>query len=125
VNTLMTDMEKSMFERGYVSSRMAAYKLNTGYKVVLALVTAGKLDAIKVNEKQKFISIASIKAHYKESAGVFALHDWSDVIERKKDGTMHVRMRESHVKQLKNKAEDNKKRWGTSTVAPKKKAKKR
>lgn len=92
--SLVTDLEREMLEKGYVSSRMAAFKLKKDFKSVLRQVSREQFDAVRIGQQQ-FISIVSIKKHYgKEASAILGLSDWADVFFTNKEGE-HVRSSEA------------------------------
>lgn len=87
----VTPLEQSMFEKGYVSTRMAAYKLKRHRVTVQDCIHSGKFTAIRVGDRW-FIEVKSIQDHYGALAqDMFQLNDWSDVFETDAEGAQHVR----------------------------------
>jgi hypothetical protein len=90
--TKMTALEEEMFQKGYVSSRMAAFKLKKAIPTVLRHVQDGQFRAVRIGAQQLFIEVASIKEHYgEEAAKLLGLEDWNGVFEMNDDGEVHIK----------------------------------
>ena len=96
----MTILEEEMFALGYVSSRMAAYKLMKDFKSVLRQVSRGQFRAKRVGKQQQFIEIKSILEWYDVAEGEedperdpLRLNDWADIFRVDEKEQLHVRRR--------------------------------
>jgi hypothetical protein len=88
----LTAIEEEMFAKGYVSSRMAAYKLRKSIQTVLRRVREGAFTAVRIGTQQLFIEVESIVEFYgEEASALLELDDWDCVFEMLEDGEVHVK----------------------------------
>ena len=102
MRSLLTAIEEDMYARGYVSSRMAAFKLKKSFKTVLRQIQRGQFKAVRVGQQQ-FITMESIRAWYEErskapgshvnsdAVKILGLDDWDDVFYVDEEDRIHVR----------------------------------
>ena len=77
----LTELEKLMFEKGYLPVRVVAAKLKCSGTKITRAGNEGDLEQTFVGQ-QKFITMESVlKWQGKEIVELFNLNDWSDVIE--------------------------------------------